>query len=423
MHIRRIKLDNIRCFRSVDLDLTRPDGSLAGWTVVAGRNGSGKTTLLQAIAMPVVDAIEHHSGSWFRHGERTAAVRAWMRKGPRDTIRAVDDRGEISRGFDWQIQTDGSVTYGWNAVPLISHKLEPYDCFLAAYGPFRRLSGHATDAQRLMSDANPASRFVTLFREDASLAESVQWLREVYLRRLEGKHGAKELEEAALSLLRDGLLPGGLTIEKVDSDGLWVRGNGSALPLTELSDGYRTVTALILDIVRHMHAQFGEFRLEDRDGSPVVPYDGVVLIDEVDSHLHVSWQQQIGFWLKCHFPNIQFIVTTHSPFICQAADPRGIIRLPGPGEEGTPEHVSDDLYHTIVNGTVDDAVMTELFGLEHPYSDASEGLRKKVAELEFKLIRGGLADEEQRQLEELSEQLPKTGSAAVERALRKLQGA
>ena len=53
MHIRKIQLSNIRGFREVDLDLTRPDGSLAGWTVLAGRNGSGKSTLLKAIALAV----------------------------------------------------------------------------------------------------------------------------------------------------------------------------------------------------------------------------------------------------------------------------------------------------------------------------------------------------------------------------------
>jgi hypothetical protein len=405
MHIRRIELENVRGFPRVDLDLTRPDGSLAGWTVVAGRNGAGKTTLLQAVAIamsndPLLNHLDHPH--WIRHGARTAK------------LVAHNEGGAVQR-----------ITYftGKKAVPVFDD-FDNFDDnrFLAAYGSFRRLSGHATDAQRLMADTSPASRVVTLFREDASLAEAVQWLREVYLRRLEEKPGAKELEVAALDLLRSGLLPGGAVVEKVDSDGLWVRENGISLPLTQLSDGYRTVTALILDIVRHLHATFGEFRLEERDGSPVVPYEGVVLIDEIDSHLHVSWQQRIGSWLKQHFPNIQFIVTTHSPFICQAADPRGIVRLPAPGEDRVVEHVPDELYTTIVNGTADEAVMTELFGLEYPYSEASEDLRKRVAELEFKMIRDGLSEDEQALLDELSDQLPRTASGAVERALRKLQG-
>jgi predicted ATPase len=51
---------------------------------------------------------------------------------------------------------------------------------------------------------------------------------------------------------------------------------------------------------------------------------GVELIDEVDAHLHPEWQREVGFWLKRHFPKIQFLVTTHSPSICQAAAPNGL---------------------------------------------------------------------------------------------------
>ena len=46
---------------------------------------------------------------------------------------------------------------------------------------------------------------------------------------------------------------------------------------------------------------------------------GVVLIDEVDAHLHPTWQRRIGLWFREHFPKLQFIVSTHSPLICQAA--------------------------------------------------------------------------------------------------------
>lgn len=53
MYIQKITIENIRGFDNVDLDLTRPDGSYAGWTVIAGRNGSGKTTLLRAVALSV----------------------------------------------------------------------------------------------------------------------------------------------------------------------------------------------------------------------------------------------------------------------------------------------------------------------------------------------------------------------------------
>jgi predicted ATP-binding protein involved in virulence len=151
-----------------------------------------------------------------------------------------------------------------------------------------------------------------------------------------------------------------------------------------------------------------------------IPHAGVVLIDEVDLHLHVSWQKRIGFWLKRHFPNVQFIVTTHSPFVCQAADARGLIRLPAPGENRPAEHVSEALYNTVVNGSPDDAVLTELFGLETPYSEESERLRERVAQLEALLQSGKGEEQDREELEELRSRLPQNLPTDVEQALRKL---
>lgn len=296
--------------------------------------------------------------------------------------------------------------------------------FLAAYGPYRRLSGHATDAQRLMAGPDRVARVVSLFREDSSLVECVQWLREIYLLRLEGKPGAAELEKAVLALLNDGLLPGSLYVEGIDSEALWVNQSGVRLSLDELSDGYRTTAALVMDLVRHLYRSFGELRIEsavDGEGRyQRIPLAGVVLIDEVELHLHVSWQKRIGFWLKRHFPNIQFIVTTHSPFVCQAADLRGLIRLPAPGEDRQVEHVSEDLYNTVVNGSADDAVLTELFGLDTPYSAESEKLRDEVARIEAGLQTGDATTQDEQRLEELRSRLPQTPGANIEQLLRKL---
>jgi len=253
------------------------------------------------------------------------------------------------------------------------------------------------------------------------LVEGVEWLKEIYLRRFEKKKGAGALLEGLLHLINDGLLPEGHRVNKVDSDGLWVTRGKLSLPLRELSDGYRTVAALVIDLSRQLFECYGEFKVKKQQGTWVVPYPGVVLIDEIDVHLHISWQQRIGFWLKEHFPNIQFLVTTHSPYICQAADPRGLIRLPAPGENQPAKHVSDDLFSIIVNGSTDDAAMTELFGLEHTYSRESEKLRQRIAQLEAKALSDSASAKDLRELKALTARLPNTGSAAVQRLLSGLK--
>jgi hypothetical protein len=450
MYIRKIWIENIRCFgadeRRVELDLARPDGSLAGWTVVAGRNGAGKSSFLKAIALAV-------AGPSAARSLVPSGFAGWIRKG-------VQSSGYMGVELDCFDEGDGFTGAGttpkeafWADLVLEPQaegpepKVAAYDAgkrlkhaergpwaenprgwFLAGYGPYRRLSGHTVESVRVMAGPGRLARVVSLFREDASLAEGVDWLRnDVYLRRLEGRPGAKDLEESVIALLNhDDLLPGGLKIHHIDSEGLWTERDGVLLPLQDLSDGYRTVIALVVDLIKQIHGCFGSFELhenEEEEGALFAHYMGVVLIDEMDIHLHVEWQQRIGFWLKKHFPGIQFIVTTHSPFICQAADPKGLVRLPAPGKDERAEHVSEELFKTIVNGGADAAAVTALFGLEHTHSDRAERLREDIAQLEAKVIRGTATREEEEELGRLSADLPETGSVAVERALRAARAA
>lgn len=440
MYIQKIKIENVRCFEKVDLDLTRPDGSLTGWTVIAGRNGSGKSTFLKAIALAAVgydraQALDVGFATWLRDGQALGGVELgpilginWNRK---YTTRPIVLDPQIAADTMLWAKDNGEVRGLAPPADVIDHiwarKLQWESASgslkLIAYGPYRRLSGHSADAERLMS--GPVARVVSLFREDASLVESVAWLKEVYLRRLEKSDKAAKLEKVVFALLNDGLLPDKAEVVRIDSDGLWVIQNDVVLTLPELSDGYRTVAALVLDIVRHLHGAYDELEIneaESSEGAKVqILNPAVVLIDEVDLHLHVSWQKRIGFWLKRHFPNIQFIVTTHSPFICQAADPGGLIRLPMPGEGRQVEKVSEELYYTVVNGSIDEAVLSELFGLDSLYSEETDHLRDQVAALESKVILGTATPEEMDELQHLRGKLPRSMSSDVELKMRSLR--
>jgi hypothetical protein len=452
MYIREIQIENIRGFgggaQGVSLDLTRPDGSLAGWTVIAGQNGTGKTTLLRAMALSVIGptastVLQGSFAGWIRKDAKDAKARVRIEYDAADRIDGQGERPAAGfwSGLRWERQTGGSepslrlppdaappkaiVGIAWDLGPWSPN---PQGWFIAGYGPFRRLSGHASDAQQLMSGAPRTARLVSLFREDASLVESMQWFREAYVRWIDHAMRKRHVEAAAqksltdsvVLLLNDGLLPDGAQIREYDADGFLVSQGDLVLHLDQLSDGYRTVTALVLDIVSQLHRAFGEFKVEQLPDHVRVPYRGVVLIDEIDVHLHIEWQKRIGFWFKKHFPNIQFIVTTHSPFICQAADPNGIIRLASPGDPRPAAPVSEDVYNIVVNGSADDAVMTELFGGERPYSDRAEALREQISTLESRVIEGSVTAAEKTKLKNLSATLPKTASAEVERALIKL---
>ncbi|MEE2049427.1 AAA family ATPase [Nocardiopsis tropica] len=446
MYIERVRINGIRGFhgdRAADLTFPRPTDPLEGkgsWTVLAGRNGSGKTTLLRAIALGLVGPAYARNlvadfGSWISPGADTGEIHTSIVRVPNwgtfthgASVEAFDgnlawNRLDSGRGVRVTGPVDVTTADGPTASSRGPWAEDSNGWYVMGYGPFRRLESSASHAQRLAQAGGPVGRLASLFSEDVSLTESVEWLKDVHLRRLEGRLGAGGLMDFVIRILNDGLLPDGFQVERVDADGLWARHAGVVIALHELSDGYRTVAALVLDLIRHIHTAEGDHVLDFYDDStptPVIYTPGVVLIDEIDVHLHVSWQKTIGGWLKRHFPGMQFIVSSHSPYICQSADPGGLIRLPGANEDSAPHVVSDDLYERVVYGSGDDALLTDLFGIDSPYSEAAEAKRQRLAALEVAIMRGTASVEERQEYVALNRTLNSSLAARVDEVASRL---
>ena len=436
MYITELYLSNLRSFRGEHtLSLDRGDGTYAGWTVFAGRNGAGKSTLLKALALSVIGPLASRSlagvfSGWVHRGGEQAEVHTWLlRDGARDKAgRGRPNNKPFGVGLKWRPAAHGTdVLDRWYDGNAETKRLmdngpwadSPGGWFIAGYGPYRHLGSPPTEVVRL--SANPVmARLINLFNESATLSDAVDWLKSVHLRALERREGAEALRDDVIRFLNDGLLPDGSAVKHVNSDGLWIERDGVAMPLEQVSDGYRTVTALVVDLLRRLHESYGGLGLRDDGDAVVCDLPGVVLIDEVDAHMHVVWQQNIGAWLTRHFPAIQFLVTTHSPFICQSASPRGLIRLPAPREDRRLEHVGPKLFNAVVNGGADDAVLTELFGLEHAHSARAEKLRADVADLEVKALLNTATSDELRRYEALKATLPTDLGELADRRLRGL---
>ncbi|MFJ1707866.1 AAA family ATPase [Kitasatospora sp. NPDC088346] len=491
MYVNKLTMNGVRGFdgkRKVALDFARPDGSYAGWTVLAGRNGSGKTTLLRAIAIGLIGQrlsmqLEDTLEGWLSENRKQGSIALEISNDPlwdagysEETLGTVAMSWRFGSGRSRKVMDEALFEYRLKERNEFRHFIAPElqehllldrvsvsfkadallgevlwsgsripGWFIAAYGPFRRLTGGDSDFERSpVNSKNPRSSRIpdyadkmfavrTLFSERDSLSEAVAWLVRLHLQRLEeqqenvNSRGSAELLEAIFELLQDGLLPDHYKVDRVDSQGLWIIHDetGRSTPLRQMSDGYRTVVALVLDIIRRMFAAYpypDVHRVVYQDGRPTLRHPGVVLIDEVDAHLHVSWQQRIGAWLKLHFPQVQFIVTTHSPYICQAADENGLIRLPGPSEASPPSVVDQDLYRRVVYGTGDDAVISDLFGLDTPYSMEAQDLRKRLLRLERLLISGHASDEDVESLREIKVQLSSSPVTRVDEISVRLLG-
>jgi len=435
MYITEITLTDLKCFRGTHhLDLMHGDRNYAGWTVFAGRNGAGKSTLLKALVLATADLARAASldpgygRRWTRFGAAKSMCQIGLQSPARWTGQLPLVAGQGANFLGMRILNNPPAHAAAPTLPIEEEERlreafslgwpPPHGWFIAAYGPSRHLG--ARDAEQERFEGDPAlRRLASLFVESASLAEGVEWLQKVHTRALERKEGAKQLKKDVLRLLHDDLLPDGWGVLGVDSDGLWLQRDNTTMLLNAMSDGHRIVTALVLDMVRHLHDCYGDLRLEEGP-SWRCPLPGVVLIDEVDAHMHVGWQQRIGFWLTEHFPRIQFLVTTHSPFICQAASPGGLIRLPAPGEDRTIERVPEHLADAIRNGGADLAVMTELFGLEHAHSARAETLRQRVATLELRVLDEEATEAELAEYDRLRNQLPDNMRELADRSVRAL---
>lgn len=249
-----------------------------------------------------------------------------------------------------------------------------------------------------MMMAATTERFVTMFQEAASLSEADQWLKGLKYKSLEKKTEETQILKTVEDFLGAGLLPNNMQIFRVDSDGLWLRDSkGIALSWNEMSDGYRAALALVSDILRHLIKTYGTDDLTEAGdgGAAVVKRSGVVLIDEIDAHLHPEWQREIGFWLKKHFPHIQFLVTTHSPLICQAADPNGIFVLPGPGSDDSPKPVPTEEYQKIIASKPDTILRTSAFGLSTTRSRMAVEARAEYSRLAAKRRSGAKMSQEE----------------------------
>lgn len=364
MYIKSLTLSNVKGFERLTFDFERTKRQFSGWTVLVGGNASGKSTILKAIALAVsgpdagLQLMSLDTSGWIRQGcsEAMASVDI-VRDEAHDKFMGSSGRQpktDFSAGVLWRQPEE--IGFGTVRPMFIEHKNQnsgraqrgPWDpnapgWFCAGYGPMRRLSGSSPAAASMSSAGGAMSRFVTLFREDAALSDSESWLKLNHSRYLEltrnlapeaipeRARAIGQIVEGARRLLNDGLLPHGLAVESITVDHVHVRGsNDVTLPMRDISDGCRSIYATVLDLVHGMAEVYGVDQLfEDTpEGGIRVKAPGVVLIDEIEAHLHPKWQRDIPEWFKTHFPKVQFIVTTHSPLVAQAADENGVFVLP-----------------------------------------------------------------------------------------------
>ena len=328
MKLKTVEIENYRAVEEITLQL-HPQ-----LTVLYGDNGHGKTSILSAIAIGlgrIPMLLPGVSGIGFRDTDR----RGW--RPLRVALRTIDDvawdrrrtfghttRRTLSEPSLKRVVDDILKADRENLEPLDLPIVASYDTDRAVFDAPQRRRGFTPDFPRYGA-LEGALSVRTNFRE------FFQWFYAMENEELRGqrqrsdpKHSLKELNAVREAI--NAMIPGVTNprielrplrfVVSLESDD----GRLENLALDQLSGGYRIMLALAADLARRM-AQ-GNPHLEDP-----LACEAIVLIDEVELHLHPSWQQRVLSTLTRTFPNAQFIVSTHSPQVLTTVWPEQIIEL------------------------------------------------------------------------------------------------
>lgn len=375
--ITSIKLENIRCFESLELSLSSSE-AIRKFVLMFGDNGVGKTTLLRSIALGLCDEttcaalMEMLPGTFLREGAKRGTI----------TINLTSPNTTDS----WSIQT--TFRRNREGAILIEQKVPngfPRDrIFVCGYGSGRRGFGTQDYADFALKNS-----LGTLFNYDMSLQNP-----ELAFRRIEARNiSTRELTQSIDTVL---MLEPGAT--RIDSSGIRIKGPwGDFKPLGGLGDGFQATLGWMADM-------FG-WALFYAPDALLNGISGIVLLDEIEQHLHPSWQREIIRLLYEQFPNIQFIGTSHAPMTAlgTTALPESVteifrLRQVDHCVEATPLHVPR-------SQRADQVLTSPLFGLFSASGFDAAADIERYAELASKKERN---DNEQIEFIELEERIEAT---------------
>lgn len=361
MKIKHLKIENFRILRHVDIDLED------GINTFIGINGAGKSTILHAIRILL---------SWF-----VARMQAKTGHGLSLTDHDISHGEEyckleltLDNGVKWKLfkrlsairkpQTEKSDLSEMNG--LIVKLYDSYSVkgaqlsqlpMIAYYGVDRAVPDvqYPKGNKHLLS---PLDVYKSFREEKISFRSFFEWFKEredienENYRNNSSRSFVSDHQLDAVRLAIESTVPGYSNLHVRRSPrAIIIDKGGEEFNFTELSDGEKCYITLVGDIARRV-------AMTNSQTQNALDAPAIVMIDEIDLHLHPSWQQNVVENLKRAFPNVQFIITTHSPFIISSMKKTGgnqMIAL----DNGELNRIDKDVY-----GAPVEDVLFGVFGLK-----------------------------------------------------------
>jgi predicted ATP-binding protein involved in virulence len=308
MFLSKVKLRNIRCFEKIDIDFD-PITKNPDWTMIVGDNATGKTALLKSIAIGLCDVssaaglMRESDSGYIRHGKKVGNIIIELID-PSDnrhykiitTLEKVAIRSQASR-IDYYERVSQKTIPKYQKFPWGK-------IFACAYGAGRGTSGSGDIVGYSVINA-----VYNLFNYTEGLQNPELMIRRIETNSLKIKDEFfRNLED----ILFENCDPNKKYRVSLDRAGVLVDGQwGKNMPLRDIADGYKSTFLWVTDFL-------GWALSFNPQLSTLKDIKGIIIIDELEEHLHPKWQKRIVESLRKAFPKIQFISTTHSALIASS---------------------------------------------------------------------------------------------------------
>ena len=392
MFIKGIQLENYKCFEKQTFRFEKQ------FTTIIGDNGSGKTALLDGIARgltAIVDELNPNKNFHKRLNDdeiRTISHQLGS-QASLEKARRCDINLTLNNNLSWDFfsGSDELNKYIYELKNAVSDGKPIALPIIVYYKTSRHWGSEQHKEVDLYKVGSRLDSYNTSLDISTSYKTLLEWFKRMELIAFQRRKNVPEIQavrEAIIKTLESLRPDNSKKIEvyfSAETDELMVNiGDGKEFPIRMLSDGYRNTLGMIADIA---------YRMAELNPHLTTDSPGVVLIDELDLHLHPKWQRHIVGDLKRIFPNCQFIVTTHSPFIIQSLKSGELLKL---GENSELEQ--DDFTTKSIEDIAEEEQGVEMpqrsIYLQEKY-DAAKAYYQKL-----ETMNGNMTKEEKKQLRE-----------------------